>query len=160
MVSETSQNCPGEQELSAYHDGELPQERRAIVAEHLPSCAPCREVIARWTAISQLFNEAPHQRLSGIARERVRRSAMRSADSGILRLAWTMSGLAASVMVVGSLWLTHLNDNLNADTALASPPPWVGVAYARDTNQSQHEPATPAAEWYLASNSSSSDELP
>ena len=152
--------CPSEQELSAYHDGELPQERRAIIVEHLLSCAPCREVIARWTAISQLFNEAPHQRLSGIARERVRRSAMRSADSGILRLAWTMSGLAASVLVVGSLWLTHMNDNLNANTALASPPPWVGVAYARDSGQSQREPVTRATEWYLASNDSSSDELP
>ena len=40
-----------------------------------------------------------------------------------------------------------------------TPPPWIAVAYAGDIGQSQREPATPAAEWYLA-NSSISEELP
>jgi anti-sigma factor RsiW len=148
-------DCPNEQELSAYHDGELPEFRRAAIAEHLASCSACSEVLARWASISRLFNEAPHRRLSGIASERIRRRITQAADGGIVRLAWTLSGLAASVLVIGSLWLTRLDDN----TALASPPPWLGVGDVRDVAQTQREPVTPAAEWYLASNNSS-DELP
>jgi anti-sigma factor RsiW len=151
----SNNDCPSEQELSAFHDGEMPELRRAGIAEHLSDCVACGEVLARWSAISRLFNEAPHQRLSGIAAERIRRRIAQTADGGVMRLAWTMSGLAASILVIGSLWLTRLDDN----TALASPPPWLGVSYARDATQTQREPATPAAEWYLASNNNS-DELP
>ena len=86
----------------------------------------------------------------------------RTADSGIVRLAWTMSGLAASVLVAGSLWLTHLNGDLKANTALASPRPrGLGVAYARDTDRVSMSRQRPTQQSeYLASNSNLLSELP
>jgi anti-sigma factor RsiW len=150
--------CPSEQELSRYYDGQLPYDRRDQIASHLAQCAACRELVAHWTTISRVFREAPHQRLSAIATARVYRRMDEVLERGLVRLAWVVSGLAASVLLAGSMWL------MRADTPAApvavSPPPWVGVAYASDIGQNQREPATPAAEWYLASSAGSSDELP
>lgn len=153
----TTDQCPSEQELSRYHDGELPAGRCEEVAVHLAWCAACRELLARWANISHVFSEAPHQQLSAMARARIYRRMDEVMDRGLLRLAWMTSGLAASVMLMGSMWLLSAEDG--AAPVAATPPPWIGVAYASDIGQSQHEPATPAAEWYLA-NTGSSDELP
>jgi anti-sigma factor RsiW len=150
-------DCPTEQELSSYHDGELPADRQSAVAAHLAVCAACRDMLARWTAISRLFGAAPHQHLSAIARARVYRRMDEVMDRGLIRLAWTLSGLAAGVLVVGSVWLMRAE---NAVAPVAAPPPWVSVAYASEMGQTQREPATPAAEYYLASSGGASDELP
>jgi len=150
-------DCPSDQELSSYQDGELPSDRRAVVAAHLAVCAVCRDIVAGWTSISRLFTEAPHQRLSAIARARICRRMDEVTDRGFIRLAWTLSGLAASVLLVGSVGLARSENNA---APAASPPPWVAVAYASEMGQSQREPATPAAEYYLASSGGASDELP
>ncbi len=151
-------HCPGGQELSRYQDGELPPDVRAEVAVHLAACAACRDVLAQLIEISRLFGASRNQQLSQIAKARLYRRMDAVLDGGFVRLAWTLSGLAASVLLIGSVWLMHAEDH--AAPLAAAPPPWVGVAYASDIGQSQREPATPAAEWYLASSASTSDELP
>jgi anti-sigma factor RsiW len=162
MVRESELNmaindCPSQQELNSYHDGERPSDRQAAIAAHLAVCAACREILSRWTSISRLFSETPHQRLSAIARARLYRRMDEVMDRGIIRLAWTLSGLAASVLLLGSVWLTRAENSVGQT---ASPPPWVAVAYASEMSQGQREPATPAAEYYLASSGGASDEAP
>jgi len=149
-------SCPTEQKLGVWHDGQMSEAERAVVSAHLAECPACQLVAARLSAMSRLFADAPRQRLSQIARARMNRHMDAVMDRGMLRLAWTLSGLAASVLVVCSVWLM----NLKPTAATAPPPPWVGVTFASDAGQAAREPATPAAEWYLADAGSPTDESP
>jgi anti-sigma factor RsiW len=132
----------------------MSEAERALVTAHLSECPACQLVITRLSAMSRLFAEAPRERLSQIARARLNRRMEAVMDRGMLRLAWTMSGLAASVLVICSVWL------MNLKATPAAPPPWVGVTYASDSAQAAREPATPAAEWYLADAGGPSDDAP
>lgn len=61
-------------------------------------------------------------KLSQIARHRLHRAVDDAMDQGLLRLGWGISGIAASVLVVGSLWL------MKAQSTPEAAPPWVGVS--------------------------------
>ncbi len=45
--------------LAAYYDGELPENRRRQVEEHLSSCASCRAELEELYKLSRLLQEAP-----------------------------------------------------------------------------------------------------
>jgi hypothetical protein len=72
-------------------------------------------------------------------------------EGGLMRTAWMLSGLAASVLVAGSLWLA------NSQEAPQAAPPWVEVSAA---STSLGRDTTPAAEWYLAGTFSRMEETP
>jgi anti-sigma factor RsiW len=48
--------CIEEKKLSAYLDGELPEEERAAIREHLAICAACRREAANLSFVSEVLN--------------------------------------------------------------------------------------------------------
>jgi anti-sigma factor RsiW len=145
-------NCPYSNEIESLHDGELADPRRAEVEKHLVTCAACREQLADLQNLRKALTSMPMGRLSQIGRHRIHARIDQAMESGVIRTAWMLSGLAASILVVGSLWLTQTQD------VTQTAPPWVEVSMV--TTGLNREVATPAAEWYLAGAFNRADESP
>ncbi|HEY8666258.1 MAG TPA: zf-HC2 domain-containing protein [Tepidisphaeraceae bacterium] len=146
-------DCLTSEELSAFHDGELDERGRAVAAQHLAECPACARELARLAAMSQLFVQSPDVHLSQIATARLHRRVDAAMEQGLLRIAWTLSGLAASVLLAGSMWLMHEHRAVPQ-----SAPPWVELTAA--TNPLARDAASPAAQWYLADASGRGEEAP
>ena len=134
-------NCETESRLSAYYDGELAPAERAVLGSHLLSCGDCRAALAAMRETSALFAGSQPQGLSQIARHRLHQNIDRQLERGLVRLSWALSGVAAAIVVAGSLWLNHVStlNYLPAEsrsTASVTPPAF--------------DAATPAEQYYLA----------
>jgi anti-sigma factor RsiW len=100
-------DCSYRSTVEAYHDGELDAARGAEFERHLASCQPCTAELAGLRKMSGVFAAAPVNRLSQIGLYRLHANLDLLTDRGLLWLARVMTGLAASVLVVGSIWLTR-----------------------------------------------------
>jgi anti-sigma factor RsiW len=129
-------NCPFESRLSAYHDNELSPADRVVVDSHLERCADCRVALASIREVSGLFAASAAQPLSQIARHRLHRRVDREVESGLVRLSWAMSAVAAAILVVGSVWLKSVEP--------MSPPVQNG------TGVLVIDASSPAEQYYLA----------
>lgn len=97
--------CNHHLKLEAYHDRQLDAAGRDAFERHLAECGDCSAARAELQNISQMFAEIPTPRLSQIALYRLHSNLDFLTDRGLLRLARVMTGLAASVLLLGSLWL-------------------------------------------------------
>lgn len=93
-------SCPSER-VTAYVDGALSPEDRAVVEEHLPTCAVCREQVEAERRIRQLLRGLPEPAPAADLEARVRRRLAHGARS---RLPFYLA-MAAS-LVLGILWTT------------------------------------------------------
>jgi len=144
--------CDRELQLQAYHDGQLDAEQQSSMQQHLSECEPCRSALAALQSMSALFAGVPQPTLSQISRHRLHAKLDATMERGLVRFAWSLSGAAAAVLLVGSIWLSQAKDPVQ------SAPPWVeAVAYAHPLGDRAE---TPAAQWYLADASTRSDEVP
>jgi anti-sigma factor RsiW len=100
-------DCTYSEKIEAYHDGELDTAARAEVERHLESCGPCAALLMRIQDMSRLFADAAPVRLSQIGLARLHANLDLLTDRGLLRLARVMTGLAAAVLVCGTLWLVR-----------------------------------------------------
>lgn len=95
--------------VSAYFDGELDEARTREVEGHLSSCAACAAELESLRRMSNVLSgwSAPEMPGDVLARlhEAVAGEAA-AAERGVLRLARVLSGVAAAVMVAGTLWLS------------------------------------------------------
>jgi anti-sigma factor RsiW len=98
-------DCSYRSWLQAYHDGELDAPRAADLERHVASCPPCAEDLAALGEISRWFAAAPVDRLSPIGLYRLHSNLDLLTDRGLLWLARVLTGVAAAVLVVGSIWL-------------------------------------------------------
>jgi anti-sigma factor RsiW len=142
--------CPTSDELSAYYDGRL-DGRRESIAGHIAECAACSLEIARLGALSGLLAAMARPQLSQIVRHRLHDKIDLAMERGLIRFGWSLSGIAASVLIVGSAWLMHVGSTVR-QTAEAAPP-WLGVATTTDTDAVVANARTPAAAMYLADSS-------
>lgn len=109
--------------LESYHDRQLDAAGRDAVERHLAGCGDCAAELAELQNISQMFAEIPTPRLSQIALYRLHSNLDLLTDRGLLRLARVMTGLAASVLLLGSLWLMRPHPvAVPANTSLALLP--------------------------------------
>jgi anti-sigma factor RsiW len=145
--------CLTSEELSAFHDGRVSGERLELIQSHIATCEPCGLEIARLSALSHLFASAVRPQLSQIARHRLHDKVDLAMERGLIRFGWTISGIAASILLVGSALLMHV-DNVRRTNEAA--PPWLGVAATSDTDAVVANAQTPAAALYLADASSGS----
>lgn len=95
------------QRLSVYLDDELAPPARAAVEAHVRACAGCAAELERLREFSRLLREA---RLDPITESELKRlheavDRERAAERSAWRLGLTLSGLAASVLVVSAAWL-------------------------------------------------------
>lgn len=96
-------NCPNEQTLSAFHDGELPSAEMSQVRSHMASCDACREMLAMLQQASSLVKDAD---LSDVSPEMFARWASAGTvvqDRAIRRLIGSLTAIAASVLIVASI---------------------------------------------------------
>ena len=102
--------CEFGEQLGPYLDGELDAARRAALEQHLPGCAPCADDLAELQGLKQLFGAAASGAGAFAFPDAVRRRLHEHVDSltdlGLLRIGRALSGVAACVLVAGSLWLT------------------------------------------------------
>lgn len=84
--------------IHAYHDGELPADRRASVEAHLNDCADCRELLADLRRMSQLVAAAPLADMPAQAMKRMQQACWAAHDRGVLRVASWLTATAAAVM--------------------------------------------------------------
>src|SRR4051812_31291191 len=150
-------DCELNQKLDAYFDGEIVGAELASFESHLRDCAQCTDALAQLRAMSRLLAGAPQPTLSQIAMHRLHREVDAAMDRGLLRLGWAMSAIAASLLLVGSVWLTQMG---NPAQAAEAAPPWVGVPVVAQADPAYREiAATPAAQWYMADASSRNDDV-
>lgn len=105
--------CPWRDQVERYHDGELDASAADAMRAHLTGCAGCAEELRELQRVSRLFREM-HGGAAGEG-DRVPRALLvrlhRAVDNceadrgGMLRMAGLLSGLAASLLVIGSAWL-------------------------------------------------------
>ncbi len=112
-------NCESVKDLLVlFAEGELPGEQRALVENHLASCAACREEAAGidkirgWLAEPELFSPAEDyswKLLPSRLREKAQSSAAakRWLPANLGSLGWTLSMAAMFVLACGLLWLTR-----------------------------------------------------
>jgi anti-sigma factor RsiW len=149
------ENCPTQQDLSAYHDGELTVEQHDVVARHLAWCQACARQLAQLRQMSAFIASRSPDGLSQIAMKRLHSKLDEVIERGLVRWAWEVSGIAAAILLVGSIWLAQLREPTSAAVVV---PPWVGAQASVDPVV--REAPTPAAAWYLADARSSSDVSP
>lgn len=149
-------DCAFQNQLDAYFDDELAADARVAFAVHLSGCRQCSQRLADLQAVSELFASVSRPGLSQIAMRRLHHRLEALTDRGLIRLGWSLSAIAASLLLVGSVWLTQMQST--PQTA----PPWVGVSVAMDTETGSGDASsiTPAAQWYLADASTRVDDTP
>jgi anti-sigma factor RsiW len=152
-------NHPTDQQLSAYHDGELSSDQQSLLSAHLSWCEACLKRIEQLTQMSSLLAGSSPTAISQMALHRLHAKLDGVIERGLIRWAWEVSGIAAAILIVGSIMLARMADPSSARSNTgASVPPWV-------VSQASADPvvgdvATPAAAWYLADARNSSDVSP
>jgi anti-sigma factor RsiW len=146
-MSNSLTNCPTGEELSAYHDGRFSGERLAMIQRHIADCPPCGLELSRLAALSGMFAATVRPGISQIARHRLHDKIDAAMERGLIRFGWSLSGIAASILLVSSAWLMHVGSNRQVTEAA---PPWVGVAASSEAEAVVQDAKTPAAAFYLA----------
>jgi anti-sigma factor RsiW len=112
-------DCPFNLQLQAFHDGELDTQASRTMSEHLANCPSCQSELADLQTVSRLFGSkaAPemtslelarlHNSVKGLAKTSARSEANRLAETEFLRTAGMLSALAASVLIISSVWLVE-----------------------------------------------------
>jgi len=125
--------CDFDKLLSPYHDGEVSPERAVEVERHLLNCPQCAEHLASMRLVSERLASIELQDITGRERSGIHRAVNSAipllADGAIMRMAVPLAALAASVLLVTSIWLV---DTMNGSTphpqVSAGPADWEHVA--------------------------------
>ena len=110
-------SCDFEILIGPYHDQELEEDRAAEMAKHIVDCRSCAEHLAEVRRISGVINRIPLDPISGIERSRmyqlVDQLPRRATESAIIRMAGSLAALAASVLLITSIWLMGTGGSRN-----------------------------------------------
>ena len=96
--------CPDEELLSAYADGELPEDRRAEIARHLEACPRCQGTVRAFAALFGKVGALDAPALDRAAKEglweRVREAVpAASRPARVIRFRWAPIAIAAAVFL-------------------------------------------------------------
>ena len=119
--------CKHAQQMSAYHDGEIPEPSRAALAEHVRGCPVCAAELSRLERLSGLIRTAGRPQMSAQALKRLHRSVDLQPKVALLRVAEVFTAVAAAILLFSGVWLWRLS----ATSASAEQIPlWETVAIA------------------------------
>ena len=117
--------------LGAYHDGELDSSAMAGVEAHLATCEPCREELGEIVELSVLAGRVGSAGMSSAAMRRIHRAIDADEGYSLLRISVVLTSLAASAMIVGSVWLSEIPASRSLQPEIVVNPdaaPWTSVA--------------------------------
>jgi anti-sigma factor RsiW len=101
--------CPRDIFIGRYHDGELDEQSAALMQTHLATCDACAAHLAELRRMSNLLIKIPLDPMTPLEQMRLGRVAdglaMRRAEPAMMRMAMGLAALAATLLVVTSLWL-------------------------------------------------------
>src|SRR5262245_60097146 len=99
------EQCPQISSISAYHDGELNDTRRADVEAHLKNCAECAAELVELRRLSGLIAGEAVMAIPPEFTRKLHGQVDEMTDSSVLRFAQILSGIAAVLMIGVGGWL-------------------------------------------------------
>ena len=131
--------CPQKtlEQVQAYHDGELSVADRAAVEAHLAGCADCTAELARLRALSGMLRGGAPVMSAEAMRRLLDQVHYVEEETIVLPLVRRLTGLAAAVLLAGSLWL-------GAEQMHRRTPVNVNPTYAQATTGQANSYATAA----------------
>ncbi|MGH7179658.1 MAG: anti-sigma factor family protein [Tepidisphaeraceae bacterium] len=136
--------CPEILLVQQYHDGELAPDSAAGIVAHLQTCGECTSELAALRAASEMLGAIEPPRISMQVMGRLHDRIDTTLDRGVMRLAGSLIGVAAALLLVASLALRWINV-----ASPRSPEAWERAAFV-----SQSEFAQPGgaieADWIVA----------
>lgn len=114
-------HCEFSEQLNAYLDGELPEERRIALEQHMAACQQCVSEIASLRQISGMLKQWDGPQLSMIAMARLHRAIDAEGFNRLRRLALSLSSLAATLALATMLWAYQ-------GGGIAAPAAWERIA--------------------------------
>ena len=123
--------CEYSRRLSAFHDGELDPASSGEVEMHLSACPRCREELDELRDLSAQASLIGQEGISTSGLRKIHRAIDSDDRYSILRIAGVLTGLAASVVVIGSVWLSEIPASRPAQPIVViseSVPDWSRVA--------------------------------
>jgi anti-sigma factor RsiW len=149
--------CPYTGQIGAYLDGELDAAQRRALEAHLSACEACAREVAEVRSLKALFAAAEYPALAGRAVERLHDQAESLYERGTLRIARALSGLAACLLIAGSLWLSQsrpphadVQPALAVSAAYTQADPLIPVEVAEQVASGAQTAADPASpEWVV-----------
>lgn len=91
--------CEMSRVIGAYHDGELPPQRRLQVEEHLHTCQECAKELAALRTWSGFWTRAELPKLDPQAKAALSRQVAPQSSGGLLLVRW-MTAIAAIICLV------------------------------------------------------------
>lgn len=102
-----SADCKFQSRLGPYVDGELNAEQEAEIEAHLGACDACRAEVGEIRELSHLAGAISTDGMSVAAIRRIHQAVDADQRLIIFRVAGILTGLAASVLVIGSAWMAE-----------------------------------------------------
>lgn len=137
-------DCPYKFRLDALHDGELDPQERIEIESHVHNCPACGVALAEIRRMAALFEPLKAERLSGEELARVHTAVDEPAEGpGVLRIASVLTGLAASVLIIGTAWLRQMPNGSPNHSIVRAPtvaPAWERVAMTLQTDPLPFQP--------------------
>lgn len=99
--------CEYSERLSAYLDGELPDERRSELEQHLAGCRQCAAELETLRQMSGMLRAWDGPQLSPMAMRRLHQAVDRESFGRLRRLALSLSSLAASLALATMIFAYH-----------------------------------------------------
>lgn len=131
------ENCSNIPLVSAYYDGQLDPSQRTAFEQHLIVCGECAEELEQLQRLSSLISQRPESAaLSNDVAERLHRHVDELTDRSILRFAELLSGVAAAVLLMASIWAAR-PANVSAEPVVA----WDQAAVMLQPSQVSSAPA-------------------
>ena len=95
--------CERSNDVNAYHDHVLPDERRIALEGHLQSCASCARELESLRRLSRLFAAG----MTAPEPVRVKLHDLRETQSAV-RFEMGLIGMAASILIICGAWLMNV----------------------------------------------------
>lgn len=117
--------------LGAYHDGELPEDQRAAVEQHVRDCPACTDELRLIQQAAAVFTQHAFDDLTDEELARVHEALDQSESQPLLKLVKVLTVAAASILIVSCAWLMELpaaTDPIARQSNLRRPEPWEQVA--------------------------------
>jgi anti-sigma factor RsiW len=116
--------CERSRLVNAYHDCELSDSERLMMAAHLSDCPLCAQDLKQLRQVSRLLTEAHRPRLTADTMKRLHEGVGRAREHMVMRTAEMLTAAAATVLVVCTAWLWQVSGSVES-TPVA---PWEDTA--------------------------------